>query len=441
MIVWILFIIFSVVLVLLRINKKFGRSLISLVLNVINIVVSFGLARFIVHKNAIKGGKLVIEVIGEQFGYNIGSLSAVKELVTFIGSITISIMIFYLIYFLMSLIMFIIKHTVIYHQIDEKESKLKDFVSKPGIVVTTILSVVITFVVLVTPFGLFYNKVVGVTDNSKAKATPFVSDIYFDKLTEIPNNDNDIKASNEIDYTLKTFYELIAVGEGEELRIDRISNWIDKAYFLPTIVAETGSNAAKNWKNGEEYLGVKIDIPNGREGKLYTKSLEIIENWNNKNVKDDIRTLSDVYQIINTYAPNGLDEKNTIEMFSDEETVGDIFITLYKNKDFAKLIPIFFEYGLGTAFDYVGFDLDDDYSSNVDVTKLSEEDIRSEAKIISGIVRTTSDIYKVTNGKNMTTQDYEKIIDQVMKLKDSKILGSMANDVIEEVGKNVSESF
>ena len=111
MIVWITFIVLLLTKILFRINKGFGISYTSLILNLCSCVISFIFSRILVNSKITNSlGKSLTEVVVSK----VGNLSVFEELSEFIGSIVIGISVFYISYFILSIIMFIIKHLFIY---------------------------------------------------------------------------------------------------------------------------------------------------------------------------------------------------------------------------------------------------------------------------------------------------------------------------------------
>ena len=210
---------------------------------------------------------------------------------------------------------------------------------------------------------------------------------------------------------------------------------------MPTVIGEVGSTAAKQWKNGDEFLGSKAELPGGREGELTISFLEILEGWNKKVVVNDVNTILDIISLGKKYGTDRLEEDNGfLYALADQEFTEDLFVILYANKDFARMIPAVLEYGLGTAFDYVEIEMKEKYTSNVDVSKMSEEDVRREGRIVSGIIRTIleiTDTNEKTNSGEMSVEDVERIVEEVSKLKDSKVLGDIANEFVYQLSTNI----
>lgn len=442
MIVWVIFGIQVLILIISGLKKGFLKNLVSFILNIISSVISFLIARLAVNSMAAKSGEELVRVIFNEYSSDFNNISAFEEFAKFGVSIIIGIAVFYMVYFLVSIIMLILKHAFIYDKIDDyyenKESN-SDF-DKIGSVVISLLSASLTFIILFTPIGMVYNISSKTIFKGNVKEFPLVSEKLFDKLTEIPDNKNDIKSSQEVNYILETVLSVYEFKDGDG-NTDEVKESFSKSYFLPTLIGEVGSEAAKHWKNGEEFLSYQYNVPDGREGKLYLSALSILEKWNKKVVVEDIGTILDIYKLMNNYGLEKLEEKDgLLDALSQEEFTEELFIELYSNNDFVQLVPVVVEYGLGTAFDYVEIDLDENYVSKVDVSKLSEQDVRREARIVSGIIRTILDVYrtneKIQNGQ-LNAQDIQRIIEELSKLKDSKVLGDIANEFVLQLKNSI----
>ena len=442
MIVWVIFGIQVLILIISGLKKGFLKNLVSFILNIISSVISFFVARLVVNSMAVKSGEELVRVIFNEYSADFNNISAFEEFAKFGVSIIIGIAIFYMVYFLASIIMFILKHAFIYDKVDNyyENRETNSGLDKIANVIISLLSASLTFIILFTPIGIVYNISSKTVFDGNVKELPLVSEKLFDKLTEIPDNKNDIKSSEEINYILETALSIYKFKDGNG-DTEEVKESFSKSYFLPTIIGETGSEAAKHWKNGEEFLSYQHDVPDGREGKLYLSALGILEKWNKKVVVEDVGTILDIYKLMDDYGLEKLKEKDgLLDALSQEEFTEELFIELYSNNDFVQLVPVVVEYGLGTAFDYVEIDLDENYVSKVDVSKLSEEDVRREARIVSGIIRTILDVYrtneKLQNGQ-LNAQDIQRIIEEISKLKDSKVLGDIANEFVLQLRNSI----
>lgn len=445
MFVWIIFIIASFSLIFIDLNRGLMKSGISLAVNIINCIISFLITRAIVNSLAVKIGKAFIVTVEEKYRTDLVEFSAINDFLRFAMSIVIGVIAFYIIYFLISIITAILKNFIFYHKTEDVKLNLNPTVEKLLIALTSLVSVTITFVVLVTPFGIIFNNAMKVIPNFKNYKMPFVSEAYFNKLTEMPDNEENIEATKEIDYTIKTAVSVVNLTNdvgSKKANTKEFKENFEKSHFMPTVIGEAGSNAAKHWKNGESYFESKIDIPEGREGKLVIRFLDVLEKWNKNVVVEDVSTLIDIYMILDDYGLEEIQEENgLLKALADEKFSEELFVSLYSNNDFANLVPAVVEYGLGMAFDYVDIELDEEYVSNVDVSKLSEEDMRREARIISGVIRTILEIQEVNekiDNNQMTDKDIQRIVIELSKLKDSKVLGDIANEFIYQLNASLT---
>ena len=257
----------------------------------------------------------------------------------------------------------------------------------------------------------------------------------------MPDNENDIKTSNEVKYAVNVYVAAAKMAKSENVKntnIELFRKNFKESYFLPTVIAEVGSTAAEQWKNGDEFLGERIEIPEGREGELAIKFLDILSRWNKKVVVNDVNTLIDIFKIVKDYGSEKFeDDDGLLYALADEEFTEDLFVALYGNKDFASMIPAVFEYGLETALDTANIEMKEDYVSNIDVSKMSKSDIRREGKIVSDIVKTALDIKDNSINGKFSEKDIEKMVDTVSQLKDSKVLGDVANEYIDQLNNNL----
>ncbi|MBR2289751.1 MAG: hypothetical protein IJ867_03925 [Clostridia bacterium] len=440
MIVWIIFLILAFIFVYVGINRGFAKSLISFLVNLFDIGLAFLITRIVVNSSVGKVSEAVVKEISGRYE-NLAGIGVIETFAEFAMSIFASVIVFYVVYSIVHIINSFVKPVVFYGKVAEKIK----FENKIATGVVSVVSVCLTLMVLITPVGIAYNSIVPSLTDGKMRKIPFVSSFYFDKLTEMPDNDNDIRASEEIKYTVNSVVAAVNIANGTNEDVDNVKIFrrnFNKSYFLPTVIGETGSTMAKQWKNGEEFFGVTVEVPEGREGELTIKFLNIIEKWNKKTVVDDVNTMLDIAGLVSDYGVGNFEEEDGLaRVLSDEEFTEDLFVVLYANKDFSSMIPAFLEYGFGTAFDYAEIDLKEKYVSNIDVSRMSEEDIRREGRIVSGIIRTVLEIQetsqKYENGE-LSANDIEKLVTELSKLKDSKVLGDIANEFIYQITNNIA---
>ena len=217
--VWIAFGILTLLLVLMRINKSCGKNIASLICNILTVVISFVIARIFVNSTAVNVGKVFMEFIEQKYPLGASNLQSLGELMKFAGSIIAGVVMFYICYFIISFIMFIIKHLIVYRFFNKKENGNDEgnvVLEKLVNLISIVLSVSLTFMVLLTPLGFLYNSFNHNINNSDKKV-PFVSNLYLDKLTEMPENENNVQTTNEIDYTL---YAVNGIEKMEFLKLE-----------------------------------------------------------------------------------------------------------------------------------------------------------------------------------------------------------------------------
>lgn len=440
MIVWGIFCIVALCMIFVGINRGFIKSGISLIVNILNFIISFAITRLIINSLSIKVGKIIVNSLVAKYGDDLEKFNTMTEFIKFASSIAIGVVVFYIIYLLLHIILSILKHFLFYQKTDSVKLKMNPILEKALTIVVTLASVSLTFMVLFTPFGIIYTTAATFVPDLSATKVPFVSNTYFDKLTEMPDNKNDVKATKEIDYTLQVAGAIAKIGLDEEdtnKTVKEFKRNFSKSHFLPTVISEVGSTAAKQWKNGESYFDFEFEIPEGREGELTLKVLTILEDWNKKVVIDDVSTLVEIYALIDDYGTEKFHEDDGLLIaLTDEIFMEELFVKLYRNDDFADLIPAVLEYGIYSAFDAAEMEVNEKDIPSFDVKGLSEEEIREEARIVSGIIRTTLEISKQVENSGVTEEDVETIVNELSKLKDNEELNTTVNDLVNQLEAN-----
>ena len=454
------FVVTCLFVIFVRYHDRLEKTCISLLFNIIACAFSVITTRFLVKTFISLNEKRVFSFIGDMFGKDLMQVEVIKGAVMFAATVILSTFLVGLIHIAMLIIMLAIKNFIVFPKLkinagDEYDSKLTS--KKLLSMVATVATVFITFTFFITPMGFFYNIIpmmreeIGYEEDvPKMMRMPFVSEKLFDELTETKYDGEKISTSNEIKLTFKFAAEVEKIGSGktDEINEKAIEDTISKAHYLPDIIPDVVATGAEHWKKGEEFLSFQYDVPEGREGKLYIDVLSILEDWNKDSVIEDIKTTVDVSELL---ADNGINEVNDItdkdkllNLLSDEKFLEDLFVKLYKNKDFAKLIPGVVEYGIGTTFDKIGIELYSGYNSTIDITKLSEDQIRAEAKIVAGIIKSSLKVYEMSQDiqdVNEYVQKVEELVDEVTKLKDSKIWGEIATEVTEQLKEKFGDNM
>lgn len=444
LVVWAIFLIQVFILIIIGLKRGFAKSLISFIVNVLNITIAFIVSRIFVNAMVEKVSKHMVEVFNSEYSVDLKNIAVIETFSRFVSSVILAIVEFFIIYIILFIINTIIKKIVLYKKLNDK-IKCESKIATIGI---SVVSAMLTFMVFVTPVGVAYNSLIPAVSNERASKIPLASKYFFDKLTEMPNNENNIKASNEVEYAVNAVVAANNIINGNNFENNNVKlfrNNFEKSYFLPTVIAEFGATAAKQWKNGDEFLGERADNLEGREGELTIRFLDILEKWNKQYVVDDVNTILDLANVFKKYEIDKTSEGNKLlNALADEKFTEDIFAILCKNKDFASMIPAFLEYGIGTAFDSIDINMKEKYISKVDASKLSEEDARREGRIMAGIIKSVLELSeikdKIESGQ-ITEEDLQGIVDAVSRLKDSKIFGDIADEIIYQISVNISDNI
>ena len=441
MVIWTIFIFYLVILIIIGLNRGFGKNIISFLVNLVDCFIAFIISRIAVNTLVDKIGSKIISNINSEYALEIDNWQVIENFIHFTLSIIIGLAFFYLFYLIFLIISLFVKHLFLY----KKFEKIK-FDNKIATIVVSVFSATLTFVILFTPFGMLINSFAKIPEIGNGKKALFTSELFFDLVTEMPNNENKIKTSKELNYSLNSYVAAINIVNNINQDKDNVKifkNNFKKSYFLPTVISEFGSAAAKQWKEGKEFGGSQIEIPRGREGKLIIGFLEIVEKWDKDAVVNDVNTILDISKIMTDYGTDKLQEEDgLIKSLTDEKYLEDIFVELYGNNDFGQMIPVIAEYGLGTVFDTINIELNEEYSSKIDVTKMSKEEVKKEANIISNIVKVALEVKEESQNNNgeISRKNMDKLINEVSKLQESKVLADITNELIDQLNNNVDAS-
>lgn len=461
----ILFIIMIAISILVGLKRGTVKSLFSIISNFLIIIISFIIARICVIKINDKSVKNMLEYANSRFDLNIEEIigtKAVQNMTQFILSIIVSLAVFYVCCFALFIIFQILKRIIFRITMNKKYKEFKDAGEKNykiGGILISVLSAIVSFVIITMPCAVVLNAAnesikeagykvpgeVGFVLNNPTYGIVkiFQGERIFDKLTSTSDN-KDMKTSNEIKYasTCAIVFANLSdddsnINANKATRVIRKS--LNKSELLPNFIAELGAEAGNNWKNGKSFMKAEIEIPEGREGELANDFLDIIASWNKKSVVEDIETILDVYAIFEKYNVTDLDDTDEfLEAFSGEAFAGDLCVCLFKNEDFSKLVQPVIEYGLGSAFDMIGFELEEGFTSNVDISKMTEEEVRNEVKIASKVINTILDVVNSTEDyENLSEEAAMELTKSLEDLKGSVLLGEISDDIMEQVMHNV----
>lgn len=253
------------------------------------------------------------------------------------------------------------------------------------------------------------------------------SEYFFNQVTKSQNKDNDIKTTQELKSATTIVLAVVDVNEKDHVKqnIKIIKEEFEKTYIVPTFISELCSNAALRWKDNKSFMGYKLEIPKDNSKEVYMDLLDIVSKWDRESLLNDVDTIYEFYRIINDYGI--LKSENSDELFNaltKDEFNEELFLCLFGNEDFRSVIATFMDYGLKTMFAKYDVKLDIQYVDIAELMKLSDEDIKKEARIFALTLRQFGVINDAMESGSLSKKDYNDLINNLSKIKESKLLNN-----------------
>ena len=164
----------------------------------------------------------------------------------------------------------------------------------------------------------------------------------FNTLSSVNVNSIDITLSNELN-VLTSMYDDVTVimgtpvphyGEKQVQAINNITDTMDSAVVIPSLVSSAFSYASQQWLDGNAVFGIeKVKVGDYYEPTL-DKILTMLASTTQETVKLDLHTLGNILGICveNELFKELLDGGNVINTIERETFLGEIFLELYKNE-------------------------------------------------------------------------------------------------------------
>ena len=128
--------------------------------------------------------------------------------------------------------------------------------------------------------------------------------------------------------------------------------------------------------------------------------------------------------------------KELINALTKEEFNEEIFLCLFHNEDFKSVLASFMNYGLRSILEQFDIDVDVEYVETAKIMKMSDEDIKNEARIFALTIKQLVDISEAI-GENISKEDYNKIVSNLNEIKDSELLNSSLYKLINRLLRSV----
>lgn len=449
-----IFIIFLIVYLYYASKRQTKKNLYSLGANLITFLETFIVTKVVVNVFGAKVASSFSSLLLKEEEWT--KMDATSEFVRFIFTIVFGVVLFYLIYIVLVVINHLLKRLIfkvvnkVPYKKYESEKESNKFVNV-GVGLVSFL--VFTFAFLF-PFGALVNvtsyakKDTGYSmsnsafvlfDNPIFKAYSFVgTEPFFNSLTAIKENKN-INSTKELKGLTTIGFSFLKAKESKRDEIDTeiFRRELTTTYLLPSFLSEVCANAATKFKNNEPFLGVTLSIPTDKSKNLYLDTLEVISNWQREDLVDDIETTFEVYSLLQENGVKDIENpENLLPAMEKDEFSEALFLALFHNKDFKKLVPTFMNFGVDTILESVGISSNGDYVSKTNYNNMTDEEIVKEARIFSLALRQIEEI-KNLDASIMTMDDFNRIADNLNKIKDSKLLNDVLYNVVYKLLENI----
>ncbi len=455
----IIFILLFAIYIRFALKRDTKKNIFSIISNAISFIVSFIITRISIifisepisklFKKFIEG---VFDIRSEYFIKD----TAINEFSKFLTTIIIGIIIFILVYLIILLINNAIKKFIFHKIIGEKYKEYKS--KNNNIYINLILGVfsfLITSFAFLFPFGAISNIAGKVEKTCNYKMPENMSSIiknpiikayslvgsrpFFDTLTEIENNKNNIKNSKEFEsiFTISCSTLQIYEGNNVDKNVNIIEDSLSKNYLTSSLISELVSNVAYNLKNGNDIMNTGIIIPKDNSEQLVVGVLDILSKWERQNLIEDVDTVLNIYDMLKSRDINSIDDLDKLlNSLADEQFNEELFLELFENDDFKNMIPVVMKFGIDSALNSLDIKTNTEYIASIDFSTMSEEDVKNEAKIFSAIFK---QILQIENKglNNLTTDDLITIITNIKGIKTSKIFNDMLYNLIYQLVSDI----
>ena len=127
-----------------------------------------------------------------------------------------------------------------------------------------------------------------------------------------------------------------------------MTDHIDDSVILPSFLSGFISEAAGEWKNGNDYMGISfLNV----EGEAFVEFFESLEESNTQTIKEDMGTIINVIAISLEEGMFGSMTDDPAAIFENEEVSSDILYEILKNERLAPLAGGFTTMGIGVMGD------------------------------------------------------------------------------------------
>lgn len=436
------------------------RGFYSLICNIVAIVAAFGITRLIIIVLSKRG----IAPIGEKILSNkifegAFNIQDYVYLTKFVGTIALSIVLFYALYLLLLLISQKIKRSIFNKVTKVRYSQYKVLLEKKwymkilAMIISAISCLatcyVLTFGVVAVNSAVVkgfekennIKKPYAFTILEKDYTYPIIEKCFAEKMFNALTamHDKDVKpvTTNEITKGIKLVLAISSI-EDENIinnNLDTIEDTINTTEIVPEIVGRMIIDRANEV---EIYEPKKND--KGYEARLLrfeNECLIFAKSTNSKNVKENLKTAVKLGKLaVSKEAFDITDYEDVIEMAKDEDFTEEVFTELYNNKNTQNIMGYLIDLCVGSVFDDLNVDIKETYIFSLDYSKLSISEVKNEANIISKFANDYEIIHKLAKGESLNEEELAQIKEDLKDIENCEIITNTVYDTINGLVKN-----
>ncbi len=254
---------------------------------------------------------------------------------------------------------------------------------------------------------------------------------FMNTLTKPKNSKYPIRNTEELEgiFTISfSFLEMVDEKDTKE-NIDIIRNELKSTYLVSGFIGELCANASLKFKDGEEFAGIKVEVKDHQTDLLLKDIFSVISTWEREDFVADLDTMLDVYQLFQEQGVFQIeDSKQLLAALEEEEFSSELFLALFDNRDFQKLIPSFMNFGINKLLESFQLQTDVEYISTFNIESLTREEIQKEAHIFSLILKQMELLSHPL--ETWSTGDIKNLYENLLEIKDSKLLSDVLYNLL-----------
>ena len=430
---------------ILGLTRGLKRSFYSFITNVIAVIAAFGITRIVILIMSKRGLAPIGEkVLNNKIFQGVINPSGLEYTNKFIGTLVLSVCLFYCLYLLLLLISEPIKRSIFtkatkveyskYNVLLEKKWYIKILAAILSIISCAVTCYVLTFTVLsvsesldnaYTKTATSKNYVVSIIEKDKTSSIirRLGTKPVFNFLTKMHDNDVKTVTTNEIEAALEVYYSINNIRNEKDIyeNLDVLNTAINSTEIVPEFAAKMIVDEANKYQ---------IDVPkknakgmNARYDRLKNELLSLMKSSNRENLKPNTKTATNIGKEValkEAYKISSYEE--LINLLKNEGFTEKVLLELYENPNTQNVMSSLIDFCIGSVFDSIDIDVKETYIFSLDYSKLTRPDIKNEAKAISIYAQNAEIINKLSKEEKVDKEKLEELKEKLEDLKNSKIV-------------------